>query len=278
MWQKTYRVRLDGADAPPGRGRRGVARAVPGVLRVRGEGLPRPYGRSRARRGRVARGPERRHGAVLRRRVLHLHDARGTPFFGLDHLQRLPGRRRRHDGGPGPPPHPRQRPALRAHDAPRVAQGGGQNLAAHTQEPGRVLRRARRGRDPRRLRRPQAPVGQLQEHPAQRPHPLGAARDPRPAAIAGENGSTNEQTQTRSKGGTHDRPDPQSEEQNEERQPGREPRDAAYWAKRVERLEVTAVPDGASNVNVRGRREVGALQGFGQLWQKTYRVRLSASR
>jgi hypothetical protein len=29
------------------------------------------------------------------------------------------------------------------------------------------------------------------------------------------------------------------------------------------------------NLNVQGRREVGALQGFGKLWQKTYRVRLA---
>ena len=35
------------------------------------------------------------------------------------------------------------------------------------------------------------------------------------------------------------------------------------------------MPEGAANVNVQGRREVGALQGFGKLWQKTYRVRLS---
>jgi hypothetical protein len=55
----------------------------------------------------------------------------------------------------------------------------------------------------------------------------------------------------------------------------RQPRDAAFWAKRIERLEVSDVPEGAANVNVQGRREVGALQGFGKLWQKTYRVRLT---
>ena len=54
-----------------------------------------------------------------------------------------------------------------------------------------------------------------------------------------------------------------------------QPRDAAFWAQRVERLEVSDVPAGAANVNVQGRREVGALQGFGKLWQKTYRVRLT---
>jgi Domain of unknown function (DUF1990) len=60
-------------------------------------------------------------------------------------------------------------------------------------------------------------------------------------------------------------------EEHEEKQP----RDAAYWAKWVEKLEVSDVPEGAANVNVQGRREVGALQGFGKLWQKTYRVRLT---
>ena len=55
----------------------------------------------------------------------------------------------------------------------------------------------------------------------------------------------------------------------------KQPRDAAFWAQRIERLEVSDVPEGASNVNVHGRREVGALQGFGKLWQKTYRVRLT---
>lgn len=68
---------------------------------------------------------------------------------------------------------------------------------------------------------------------------------------------------------------PQSEEHGGQRQARPEPRDAPFWAKRVEKLEVSAVPDGASNVNVHGRREVGALQGFGQLWQKTYQVRLN---
>jgi hypothetical protein len=55
----------------------------------------------------------------------------------------------------------------------------------------------------------------------------------------------------------------------------RQPRDAAFWAKRVEKLEVSDVPTGAANVNVHGRHEVGALQGFGPLWQKTYRVSLT---
>ena len=65
------------------------------------------------------------------------------------------------------------------------------------------------------------------------------------------------------------------DEAREGEQHKHEPRDAAFWAQRVERLEVSDVPEGAANVNVQGRREVGALQGFGQLWQKTYRVRLA---
>ena len=67
---------------------------------------------------------------------------------------------------------------------------------------------------------------------------------------------------------------PQDEAREEEKQKP-EPRDAAFWAQRIERLEVSDVPEGAANVNVQGRREVGALQGFGQLWQKTYRLRLA---
>src|SRR3712207_7813391 len=64
-----------------------------------------------------------------------------------------------------------------------------------------------------------------------------------------------------------------------EEEGGKQPRDAAFWAKRVERLEVSDVPEGAANVNVQGRREVGALQGFGKLWQKTDRksTRLNSS-
>ena len=49
----------------------------------------------------------------------------------------------------------------------------------------------------------------------------------------------------------------------EEKKDG-QPRDAAYWAQKVEKLEVSEVPAGAANVNVQGRHEVGALQGFGQ--------------
>ncbi len=53
------------------------------------------------------------------------------------------------------------------------------------------------------------------------------------------------------------------------------PRDAANWAKPVERLNVSSASMGAIPLNVAGRHIVGPLQGFGQMWQKTYRVRLS---
>ena len=55
-----------------------------------------------------------------------------------------------------------------------------------------------------------------------------------------------------------------------------EPRsDVPHWAKPFKKLEVSDLPSGASSLNVEGRRVVGPLQGFGQMWQKTYRVRLS---
>ena len=49
------------------------------------------------------------------------------------------------------------------------------------------------------------------------------------------------------------------------------------WAQPVEKLWSHDVPSGAYNINLAGRQVVGPLQGFGQLWQKTYRVRLSGS-
>jgi hypothetical protein len=49
------------------------------------------------------------------------------------------------------------------------------------------------------------------------------------------------------------------------------------WAQPVSRLTVSNVPAGAVNLNVHGRHIVGPLQGFGQMWQKIYQVRLSGS-
>lgn len=49
------------------------------------------------------------------------------------------------------------------------------------------------------------------------------------------------------------------------------------WATSVDRLHVSGLPSEAINLNVEGRRLVGALQGFGPLWQKTYWTRLSGT-
>ena len=58
----------------------------------------------------------------------------------------------------------------------------------------------------------------------------------------------------------------------------RQPRDdAAHWARYVETLKVSNVPEGTVNLNVEGRRVVGPLQGFGKMWQKTYKVRLEGT-
>ena len=53
-------------------------------------------------------------------------------------------------------------------------------------------------------------------------------------------------------------------------------RDAA-WAKPVDRLRVSGVPDEAINLNVEGRELTGPLRGFGKMWQKTYRVQLDSA-
>jgi hypothetical protein len=50
--------------------------------------------------------------------------------------------------------------------------------------------------------------------------------------------------------------------------------DATFWAKDVTRLRLGEVPAEAVNLNVTGKRVVGPVQGFGKLWQKTYRVEL----
>lgn len=55
-------------------------------------------------------------------------------------------------------------------------------------------------------------------------------------------------------------------------------RDATSWAKAVSTLNVSAVPEGAVNINVEGRRLAGPIQGFGKMWQKTYQVRLARER
>lgn len=55
-----------------------------------------------------------------------------------------------------------------------------------------------------------------------------------------------------------------------------QPRDAGSWAGRTGKLTVTA-RDGVRGTNVAGRRLVGPVQGFGQLWQKSYRISVPAT-
>ena len=50
------------------------------------------------------------------------------------------------------------------------------------------------------------------------------------------------------------------------------PRNATSWAKKVDRLEVNP-RDGVRGTNVAGRRLTGPVQGFGKMWQKSYRMR-----
>jgi hypothetical protein len=47
------------------------------------------------------------------------------------------------------------------------------------------------------------------------------------------------------------------------------------WAPPVSHLKLSDVPSGAIALNLDGRQVLGPLQGFGPMWQRTYRVRLS---
>lgn len=53
-------------------------------------------------------------------------------------------------------------------------------------------------------------------------------------------------------------------------------RDGANWARPVDRLSAAGV-EGAKVDSVTGKRVSGPLQGFGQLWQKTFTVRLDGT-
>ena len=70
---------------------------------------------------------------------------------------------------------------------------------------------------------------------------------------------------------------PESEAPQVSDTPRAQPRDAAYWAQRGTDLHVSAAPANAINLNVDGRRVVSPLQGFGKMWQKTYRIRLEGA-
>jgi hypothetical protein len=50
------------------------------------------------------------------------------------------------------------------------------------------------------------------------------------------------------------------------------------WAAPLERLRVPILPPEAINLNVQGRRPTGPLDGFGQLWRRTYAIRLPAAK
>ena len=50
------------------------------------------------------------------------------------------------------------------------------------------------------------------------------------------------------------------------------PRDADSWARKIDRLEVNP-REGVRGTNVAGRRLTGPVQGFGKMWQKSYRMR-----
>ena len=53
------------------------------------------------------------------------------------------------------------------------------------------------------------------------------------------------------------------------------PRDAGAWARQnTHTLHIDHAPTGALNINVDGRMITSPLQGFGQMWQKTYRLDL----
>jgi hypothetical protein len=58
--------------------------------------------------------------------------------------------------------------------------------------------------------------------------------------------------------------------------PAEASRDASNWAKPVDRLSAQGVA-GAKVDSVSGKRVSGPLQGFGQLWQKTFTVRLAGT-
>lgn len=49
---------------------------------------------------------------------------------------------------------------------------------------------------------------------------------------------------------------------------------ATAWAEPVERLRASDAPDRAAAANIEGRQVNSPLQGFGRLWQRTYRLRL----
>lgn len=64
---------------------------------------------------------------------------------------------------------------------------------------------------------------------------------------------------------------------NQTNQESKGKRREGTWAKPVNKLKVLESPSGGINLNVDGRQLTGPIRGFGQLWQKTYRVRFSGA-
>jgi hypothetical protein len=67
-----------------------------------------------------------------------------------------------------------------------------------------------------------------------------------------------------------------TDDQRTEEEAGPVSRDAGNWAKSTGTLEVGDLPEGAINKNVQGRRVTSPVQGFGKMWQKTYKVTVPA--
>ena len=55
------------------------------------------------------------------------------------------------------------------------------------------------------------------------------------------------------------------------------PTPESAWTQPVDRLKVAGVPAEAVNLNVDDRQLIGLLRGFGQLWRKTFRIRLEGA-
>jgi len=53
-------------------------------------------------------------------------------------------------------------------------------------------------------------------------------------------------------------------------------RDQGNWATPVSKLKVGDLPAGALNRNVEGRKPMSPIQGFGKMWQKTYKVKVGS--
>jgi hypothetical protein len=49
------------------------------------------------------------------------------------------------------------------------------------------------------------------------------------------------------------------------------------WAGPVAQFDVAEMPAGSLNLNVQGRQLSGLVHGFGQMWQKTYKIRLDGA-